>query len=129
MVLAHPIRIIKQWGFPKPIQGTKRLGDQREELEGEAVTNKKEKAPKGAGIFNPRLVVLTDSEKFVLGKGLKYAPQRRLNIFQTYMDIHKFIRRLSIKRFQILFRIIEESLLNSATQGFPMPRCLTHQEL
>lgn len=44
-------------------------------------------------------VVLTDTEKLVLDKGLKFAPSRRLNKFQTYIDIHKFVRKLSIKRY------------------------------
>ena len=53
----------------------------------------------GRGIFNLSTKTLTDSEKSLLDKGLKFAPPQSLNRFGTYMDIHKFVRKIHIKRY------------------------------
>lgn len=60
---------------------------------------KKKKDVAGTGIFNPSMAILSDAEKHVLDRGLKFAPPRRLNKFETYMDVHKFVRKLNIKRY------------------------------
>ena len=52
----------------------------------------------GAGVFNLSSAVLTDEEKHVLDKGLKYVPPRTLNKFSTFIDVQKFVRKLSIQR-------------------------------
>lgn len=35
----------------------------------------------------------------MLDKGLKFAPPRSLSKFRTYMDMHKYVRKLNIKRY------------------------------
>lgn len=61
--------------------------------------SKKEKNLTSDGIFNLSSVTLSDPEKSLLNKGLKFAPPRGLDKFQTYIDIHKFVRRVNIKRY------------------------------
>lgn len=43
-------------------------------------------------------VELTENEIRVLDKGLKFAPKKNLNKFNTYIDINKFARSLHIKK-------------------------------
>lgn len=50
----------------------------------------------GKGIFNLSTKVLTDPERVVLEKGLKFVKPRSLDTFQTYMDVHKFVRKFNI---------------------------------
>lgn len=38
------------------------------------------------------------AEKMVLNHGLKFAPSRPLNKFQTFIDLHKYIPKINIKR-------------------------------
>ena len=53
----------------------------------------------GQGIFNLSSQVLSESEKLILDQGLKFAPPKGLDKFHTFMDIHKFVRKLNIKRY------------------------------
>lgn len=83
--------LIQQW----PIEyKTKRgiRGGQRSKVQ-------KEKGVVGQGIYNPSTINLSPDEISLLDKGLKFAPPQRLNKFQTYMDIHKYTRKLSVKRY------------------------------
>lgn len=76
----------QQWGFHRPNQGVKRAVDQGEEPGGgRRVRTKKNKTIAGAGIFNLSSVTLNANEKQILDKGLKFAPPRKLNKFETYM--------------------------------------------
>lgn len=74
--------------------GGKRRGGARE---GGGNIYKKARGKGCEGIFNLRGVVLTDSEKFILSKGLIFAPKKPLNKFQTFIDVQKYMRKLSIK--------------------------------
>lgn len=58
-------------------------------------TTKKIQNVVGKVIFDLGTKVLTDSDTVVLDKGLKYVPPRILDKFQTYMDVHKFVRKLN----------------------------------
>lgn len=58
---------------------------------GRRVRAKAKKVIAATGNFNSITVVLTDSKKIVLDKGLIFAPPRRPNKFETHMDVHKFI--------------------------------------
>lgn len=44
-------------------------------------------------------LTLSNAEIKILDKGLKFAPPCGLNKFQTYMDIHKYVRKVNIKRY------------------------------
>lgn len=47
--------------------------------------------------FNLSNVVFNEEEMNILDLGLKYAPDKNLNKFETYIDLQKFARRLNIK--------------------------------
>lgn len=66
---------------------------------GRKIRSKKKTGITGQGIFNLSGIPLTSDETAILDKGLKFAPPKPLNKFQTYMDIHKYTRRLNIKRY------------------------------
>lgn len=51
------------------------------------------------GVFNLSGEELTRAEKLTLNQGLKYAPRKPLNKFQMFLDVQKYIRKLSIKRY------------------------------
>lgn len=50
-------------------------------------------------MFNISGVELTRNERKVLDKGLKFAPKRNLNIFDTYIDIQRYTRKLNIQKY------------------------------
>lgn len=52
-------------------------------------------------IYNLSTQVLTEEERALLNKGLKFAPPKRLEKFHTFMDIHNYIRNVNIKRYFI----------------------------
>ncbi|CAH2223184.1 Hypothetical predicted protein, partial [Pelobates cultripes] len=54
------------------------------------------------GIFNLTPTPLSDEEINLLSRGLKFAPNRRANNFELYIDLKKFIRSLTIKRHFLL---------------------------
>lgn len=54
---------------------------------------------KGNSIFNLSKTTLTQEETFVLNKGLKCVPPKQMNRFNTFIDIHKYIRRINIQRY------------------------------
>lgn len=58
----------------------------------------KEKGLERVGIFNLGSVLLTDAEKLVLDKGLKFVPPKPLNKCTMFIDVQKFTRKLSIQR-------------------------------
>lgn len=43
-------------------------------------------------------VTFSDAELCVLDKGLKFAPSKKLNKFETFVDVHEYIRRLNVQR-------------------------------
>lgn len=59
----------------------------------------KKKIPVGAGIFNISGQELDKEELKVLDRGLKYAPVKNLNKFDTFIQIHKYIRTLNQKKY------------------------------
>ncbi|XP_063820331.1 zinc finger MYM-type protein 1-like [Pseudophryne corroboree] len=63
---------------------------------------------KGIKIFNISSHVLTENGKKVLEKGLKYAPAIPINKFETFVNIHKFIRKLCIKKLFLSKESVEE---------------------
>ncbi|CAH2302160.1 Hypothetical predicted protein [Pelobates cultripes] len=54
---------------------------------------------KQAGIFNLTPYVLNSPQIKLLQKGLKFAPTKKLNKFETYVDLNKFKRTLCLKKF------------------------------
>lgn len=57
----------------------------------------KEKRVIGEGVFNLSGKELTTEEMAVLDKGLKHAPIKNLNKFDTYIGIQKYMRKINIK--------------------------------
>lgn len=53
---------------------------------------------KGDGIFNLSSKTLSDLEISLLNKGFKFAPPKKLNKFQTYIDVHRYVRKINIKQ-------------------------------
>uniref|UniRef100_A0A803JHQ6 Reverse transcriptase domain-containing protein n=1 Tax=Xenopus tropicalis TaxID=8364 RepID=A0A803JHQ6_XENTR len=53
-------------------------------------------------IFNLSDRNLTNNETKVLNKGLKFAPSSGPNRFELYIDLHKFVRQLTLKRYRVL---------------------------
>ncbi|XP_073481353.1 uncharacterized protein [Aquarana catesbeiana] len=60
---------------------------------------KKEKRKLGEGIFNLTDVTFTQEELLVLDSGIKYAPKATFNQFEAFIDLQKFIRKLSLKKY------------------------------
>lgn len=67
------------------------------------------------GVFNPSMVCLSQGEQSVLSQGLKFAPPRTLNKFETFIDAHKCIRKNNIKRHFILNPIGNGSQITSSS--------------
>lgn len=74
----------------------------------------------------------TEAERVVLDKGLKFVPPRRLNKFSTFIDIHKYVRKLNVQRYistnpsrpsnlQITTHTIHSGLKNPSTFNPPVP--------
>uniref|UniRef100_A0A8C5QXH9 Uncharacterized protein n=1 Tax=Leptobrachium leishanense TaxID=445787 RepID=A0A8C5QXH9_9ANUR len=51
------------------------------------------------GIFNLSGKELTHGEIGLLNKGLKFVPERKMNSFNTYIDMQRFKRNLCLKKF------------------------------
>lgn len=49
----------------------------------------------GKGIYNLSNVQFTDDEMKILDLGLKFAPDKSLNKFETYINLQKFMRKLN----------------------------------
>lgn len=67
-------------------------------------------------IFNLSKKVLTDAEKKILGKGRKFALPSKLNTFPTYMDVHKYVHKLNIKRYIMSNPIKENRIIPTDVQ-------------
>lgn len=50
-------------------------------------------------MFNLSGKDLAKEELQVLDKGLKYAPKRNFDKFQTYIGLQKYVRKLNIKKY------------------------------
>lgn len=59
---------------------------------------KKDKILLGIGIYNISGTNLWDDGLRVLDKGLKFAPVRNFNKFQTYVNLQKFVSTLNSKK-------------------------------
>lgn len=53
----------------------------------------------GKGIINLSGVELAGEEMITLDKGLKFVPPRNISKFQTFIDVHKYTRKLNVKRY------------------------------
>lgn len=62
---------------------------------------KEKKSLTGHGVFNLSSKVLTQEELSVLDKGLKYAPPQKIDKFSTFIDVHKYIRKVNIQHYLI----------------------------
>lgn len=62
------------------------------------VGSKKKKDGLGKGIFNLTNIVFSKEEFIVLDKGIKFAPKKPFNIFETFIDLQRFIRKLNLKK-------------------------------
>uniref|UniRef100_A0A8C5Q3U3 Reverse transcriptase domain-containing protein n=1 Tax=Leptobrachium leishanense TaxID=445787 RepID=A0A8C5Q3U3_9ANUR len=51
------------------------------------------------GIYNLSTKVLTEAQIKVLKKGLKYAPTRNIDKFETYVDLQNFKKNLCLKKY------------------------------
>lgn len=60
---------------------------------------KKKKRTLGENVVNLSGIELTTEQLAVLDKGLKHAPVRNLNKFETYIGIQKYIRKIYIKKY------------------------------
>lgn len=90
----------QEWNFPRSDQNQQRPIEWREESEGAEIKGTKgKKSVVGQDIYNLSSANLFSEEISLLDKGLKFAPPQKLNKFQTYMDIHKYTRKLSVKRY------------------------------
>lgn len=92
----------------------------------------------GDRIFNLTDVPLTREELVVLDIGLKYAPVKNLDKFETYISIQKYIRKLNIKKYLIekpinasttqSNSVVHSNLRNRSTYN-PKPKDNTHIEV
>lgn len=69
------------------------------------VQQKKEKGTRVSEIYNLSKVTLSQKELNILNAGLKCAVSKPMNKFDVYIDVHRYIRKLSIS-ISILFRNI-----------------------
>lgn len=51
-----------------------------------------------SGIYNLSKVKLTQKETNILNAGLKSTSTKPMNKFNIYIDIHKYVRKLNIKK-------------------------------
>lgn len=58
----------------------------------------KEKGSLDAGIFNLSSATFSVEELKVLELSLKYAPSKSVDKFRTFIDLHKFISKINIKK-------------------------------
>lgn len=84
---------------------------------GEENTREKEKGNNWRGCFNLSTQVSTNNEKAILDKGLKFAPPKGLNKFQTFMDIHKYIKKVYIKCYFLSNPVKEGRLASTEIQS------------
>lgn len=68
---------------------------------GKRVQQKKKVEKLGEGIYNLSGKHLTREEIFTLDRGIKYAPKKGLNKFQTYVGIQTFIRKLNVMKYYV----------------------------
>lgn len=68
---------------------------------GRCAQSQTKKDIKGNGISNLSSQDLTDAKIRVLDRGLKIAPPQKLNKFHTYMDIHRYVRKLNVQRYLV----------------------------
>uniref|UniRef100_A0A8C5PLH9 Uncharacterized protein n=1 Tax=Leptobrachium leishanense TaxID=445787 RepID=A0A8C5PLH9_9ANUR len=66
------------------------------------------------GIFNLSNKILTRSETSVLNKGLKFAPSNRLDKFGVFIDLQRFKRKLSLKKY-FLKQPVEREVVQNCT--------------
>lgn len=59
--------------------------------------SKKKAGLTDTGLFNLSTATLSHEEKVVLNHGLKFVPPRPLNKLETYMDFHKYVRKLNVQ--------------------------------
>lgn len=83
-----PTRLVFSPGQP---QSQKGLWRKRGTRGGRRIRSKEKKTVDISGVFNLSKV-LSEGEQRVLSLGLKFAPPHRLNKFETFIDIHKFIK-------------------------------------
>uniref|UniRef100_A0A8C5MAL6 Uncharacterized protein n=1 Tax=Leptobrachium leishanense TaxID=445787 RepID=A0A8C5MAL6_9ANUR len=86
----------------------KRAGKQLRKRE-----KRKEIAP-SKGIFNLSDRILTRTETSVLNKGLKFAPTKNIDKFGVYIDLQRFKRKLSLKKY-FLKTPVESSISHNPT--------------
>lgn len=55
--------------------------------------------------------MLTEEETTVLDKGLKYVPSKKLDKFHTFIDIHKYIRKLNVQRYILANPVANHNVL------------------
>ncbi|XP_075061757.1 olfactory receptor 10A7-like [Mixophyes fleayi] len=80
---------------------TKTIRGKRGEKTTRGKTQDKKIAPNNKGIFNLSKTTLTQPQIEVLGKGFKFAPDQPQNKFETYINLHKLILKLTLTKFFI----------------------------
>lgn len=58
---------------------------------------------------------LSQGEQQVLSQGLKFAPLHKLNTFETFIDVHKCVHKINIKRHFIMNPIENRSPVTSTS--------------
>uniref|UniRef100_A0A8C5W849 Helix-turn-helix domain-containing protein n=1 Tax=Leptobrachium leishanense TaxID=445787 RepID=A0A8C5W849_9ANUR len=64
------------------------------------------------GIFNLSQKILTNTEIKVLNKGLKFAPTKQMDKFSMYIDLQRFKRKLSLKKYFLKTPIINNTAVD-----------------
>ncbi|CAH2291902.1 Hypothetical predicted protein [Pelobates cultripes] len=77
------------------------------------LTNEEERSK---GIFNLTGIPLTSEEIDLLSKGMKFAPNKKVNDFDLYIDLKKFIRSLTIKRHFLLHPSTTEREIDTVSE-------------
>lgn len=92
----------QQWlgSQPRKRQGnsTENSGKKRQTRGKRGGRKKKKESVLGKGIYNLSSSAFTDEELKVMDLGLKFAPDKRLNKFEAYIDHQKFMRKLNLKK-------------------------------
>lgn len=60
-------------------------------------------------------IVLTEHEIFLLSKGLNFCPIRHFSLFDTILDMNKFVRNLTVKKHYFAAKDINCSDLSTLT--------------
>lgn len=85
--------------------------------DGRRVQEKKEKGDRITGIYNLTNVTLTDKEINILNTGFKCSMKKPINRFNVYIDIHKYVCKINMKKYFLGNKVNTAKKVENVTIG------------